>query len=47
MKKHFFSLLAAAALLVPAFAAEGTRTIRLIQDDARNRWRPKCTVSNT
>ena len=41
MKKQFFSLLAAAALLVPAFAAEGTRTIRLIQDDAQKQMATK------
>ncbi len=41
MKKQLFSLLAAAALVVPAFAAEETRTIRLIQDDAQKQMATK------
>ena len=35
MKQHLFVLLAAVALALPAFSAEETRTIRLIQDDAQ------------
>lgn len=41
MKMQLFSLLAAAALVVPAFAAEETRTIRLIQDDAQKQMATK------
>ena len=41
MKKHLFAILAAAALSVPAFSAEETRTIRLIQDDAHEKMATK------
>ncbi len=42
MKKHLFAILAAASVVLPMYSAdEGTRTIRLIQDDAQEKMATK------